>query len=321
MPTLRQPDGKELRLYHLEEDDFGAAVSGGDYIPTVCYSFGLRPARPLEADNLLGETLTTVRDPGAPAPGLTDVSGQVVVPLDFRHIGYWLKLLFGAPVTTGSATYAHVFTSGGVELPTWHLPAPIGTARAVHSGVAAKTIQFQLGQEAGYRRATIALMGKDTAYPSSFDLGTTPAMLARAPFAASKGVLAIGGEPVANLLGFDGTYDNMMEAERFVDGSDTVSGFAPGSADPSFTGSLRLRWLDRAYEELALAGAASAMTITYQTSSSLKLVLSAPATYFERGGPEIGGPGRIEQTVGFRCAQSASAAMLTATLTNDVAAY
>jgi hypothetical protein len=46
------------------------------------------------------------------------VEGDVVVPMDLRSFAFWLRLLFGEPVTSGAADpWTHTFRSGEEDLP------------------------------------------------------------------------------------------------------------------------------------------------------------------------------------------------------------
>ena len=49
------------------------------------------------------------RDPKRPSQGNTDVSGNIVVPVDKNYFPYWLKAMFGAPTTTGAGPYTHEY--------------------------------------------------------------------------------------------------------------------------------------------------------------------------------------------------------------------
>ncbi|VBB09661.1 Hypothetical protein LUCI_4959 [Lucifera butyrica] len=55
-------------------------------------------------------TIRSRRDQVQPATGNTDVSGSIVVPIDQIGFGFWLRAMFGNPVTTGSGDpYTHIF--------------------------------------------------------------------------------------------------------------------------------------------------------------------------------------------------------------------
>jgi len=62
-------------------------------------------------ENMLDpETINGRRDQVEPAYGNISVEGSITVPMDVTNIGYWFKLLLGAPVTTGAGPYLHTFT-------------------------------------------------------------------------------------------------------------------------------------------------------------------------------------------------------------------
>jgi hypothetical protein len=322
MPTLNTPDAKQLEVLIGREAIYGTPPAG-NWLKTFVYTFGLRPSRPLENDQLLGAGLSTPRDATEPAPGLTSHSGAVDVPLDMRHLGYWLTLLFGDPVTTGSGSpYTHVFTSGAAQLPSFTIGSRVNGASPRHEiGVVARSARFALGAEAGYRRVTLDLAGRDTLYPVSIGAGTPPTPLTRAPFPASGGILKIDGAQAAKILAFDGTYATGLEEERFVENSDVPSAYSPGQNDTTWSGSMRVRWTNTDLEKQAKAGTPSSIEAVYEIAAGLKLSLLAAKARFGRSGPEIGAPGRIEQTIEWRAYQDASAAMLVATLINDQASY
>jgi len=317
MPTIATPDAKTLELNLGRETTYGVAPAS--YVRTYVYSYGVKPDKPLEDDRILGVGLTTARDQSEPAPGLVSLAGSVEVPLDMRHLGYWLTLLFGDAVKTGTGPYQHVFTSGAASLPTATIASQIGgSGPRQDTGLVARSGRFAPAAEAGFRRVTLDLAGKDRTYPGSLSI-TPPTPPVRAPMPSATGILKIDGSQAAKVLAFDGTYANGFEEERYLDGAATVSGFAPGQNDAKWSGSMRVRWMDSTLEAQAAAGTPSSVEMVYQLSASLKLSLLSANVVFQRSGPDIGAPGRIEQTLAWRAHQTGAAAMLVATLTNDVA--
>ena len=67
----------------------------------------------LDQSNQFAATIRNNRNPSLPFRGNKDVTGSVVVPLDHKSVGVWLKGLLGSPVTTGSASpYTHTYSVG-----------------------------------------------------------------------------------------------------------------------------------------------------------------------------------------------------------------
>jgi hypothetical protein len=81
--------------------------SGFKKVPFVSSALG-------EEQNLIeSDLLGYGRDPQQPARDVINNDGDVVVPLDLRNFGHWLKLLLGAPTTTQgvAATAAITFSA------------------------------------------------------------------------------------------------------------------------------------------------------------------------------------------------------------------
>jgi len=78
--------------------------SGFKRVPFVSAALG-------EQQNLIeSDLLGYGRDPQQPARDVINNDGDVVVPLDLRNFGYWLKLLLGAPATTQGTAASGSFT-------------------------------------------------------------------------------------------------------------------------------------------------------------------------------------------------------------------
>lgn len=78
--------------------------SGFKQVPFVSSALG-------EQQNLIeSDLLGYGRDPQRPARDVINNDGDVVVPLDLRNFGYWLKLLLGAPTSTEGTAATGSFT-------------------------------------------------------------------------------------------------------------------------------------------------------------------------------------------------------------------
>lgn len=81
--------------------------SGFKQVPFVSSALG-------EQQNLIeSDLLGYGRDPQQPARDVINNDGDVVVPLDLRNFGYWLKLLLGAPTSTLGTAATGSFTFDG----------------------------------------------------------------------------------------------------------------------------------------------------------------------------------------------------------------
>lgn len=85
-------------LLAINEGVYGAipADALGAYVKLPFVSSGLGEEQTLLASDLIG----TGRAPGAPSDNPPEDSGDMVVPVDLRNFGFWLKLLLGDPTTT-----------------------------------------------------------------------------------------------------------------------------------------------------------------------------------------------------------------------------
>src|SRR3712207_5997189 len=98
--------GGNTRLLMLPESTYGTASTGNfRWLPFLSCDVGIEQSL-LDADVIgLGGT----RDAAAPFLDTVTVAGSAVVPVDLINIGHWLRLLLGAPTTTGTTNYTHSF--------------------------------------------------------------------------------------------------------------------------------------------------------------------------------------------------------------------
>ncbi len=85
----------------------------GDYWKLPFVSTTLGSEQGLIANDLIG----LGREPNAPIRDVIKVEGDIVVPVDVRNIGMWLKALLGSATVTGTGTLTHTFISGKSSLP------------------------------------------------------------------------------------------------------------------------------------------------------------------------------------------------------------
>lgn len=96
--------GYDSALYGLYETGPIGTPAAGGFRPLPFTSHALAGTVALEPSDLLGQG----RDPLDPEEGAETAAGDIGVPLDLRHTGWWLTLLMGAPVTTDAQAYGAV---------------------------------------------------------------------------------------------------------------------------------------------------------------------------------------------------------------------
>ena len=104
--------GANASLLAAFEPTYGTTPTG-DFgkIPFVSTTLGSEQG--LIANDLIG----LGRDPSAPIRDVIKVEGDIVIPIDLRNIGMWLKALLGSPVSLGDTAHTHTFVSGNSGLP------------------------------------------------------------------------------------------------------------------------------------------------------------------------------------------------------------
>ena len=92
---MARAQGARAQMALAFESSYGVAPASG-YTRMNFASSTLAAGQPLLASELLGYG----RDPVAPVLDAVTVDGDVVIPIDQRAIGFWLKAAFGPPETT-----------------------------------------------------------------------------------------------------------------------------------------------------------------------------------------------------------------------------
>ena len=325
MTTAVAPRGKTVDLLVKTQSAFGTAATG-NYTKTYMLSHSLEQKQPFVDDPVLGLPRTNDRDVTAPAPGLITLAGNIVVPLDYNHIGVWLEAAFGAATDTGSSDpYTHVFTSGGEALPFLtaevEVKAPAGNLFMQYVGLLVSKFTLDASRAAGEEKMTFEFMGQTENKNSVTGGGTPGAVWVRDMVQAAIGTFNINGALAANIIKVNATYDNKPKAQDYLGNASGLISGIDLDTESTFTGTIQLRFRDTTLYDLARANTSFEGTILYTRSSGRLVQLDAPAMRLEPAGVMIQGPAGIEQTFTFRCEQSVSAPMLTTTIKNLVPTY
>ncbi len=322
MPTSSVALGQLTKGCFYDESTFATPPSA-QYRSFNYYKSSLREVAPPVADDIIGGDMQNFRDARPVSFDLSTHDGDLDLPLCLNQIGDWLKLLLGAPSTSNvSANYTHVFTSGAATLPTRTVELKLGASDfRQHIGCTAKSLKFTAKDDKGFQRLQLALIGAGENLLSA-TASSPAASTARTldQIKATGATVKLDSVQVGKLVEIDWTYATGAQAERYVDGSARVSEISlPDTA--TINGNLKIRYTSQTLDAQALAETASTLEVIFSKGANNSLSLLMPQIKLGRAGAQIDGPGGIEQTFPFTASQTGAAAMLTATLKNQITAY
>lgn len=311
--------GSSLVLLSKTESTAGTAATG-NYTQLPCFTYDLSAVQELSQDNVLS-VIGANRNAGDPALGPVNVTGSARVPIDLANFGNWLRLLFGAPTTTGTTNYTHTFKSGTQTLPSATQEKGLADAGTyfLYTYVKADTLAVDFTQNTATADATIGLMAQDETRAGSTG-GGTPAQAAITRFNRFQGSITKGGSELANVVAASFTFRNGLEQVRDIRDSLSNNGIDEGLVTAS--GSMTLRFTDDTLIDEAIAGTPASLAMGYTISSVASLFFTFPRAFMGRPSVPVAGPGGIEMVVPFEAAyDTSSSSLLTAVLKNQTASY
>jgi hypothetical protein len=307
--------GSRAQMALAFESSYGTApASGFSKMPFARSAPGA--AQPLLDNELLGYG----RNPLAPTLDVIDVAGDVVVPIDDAAFALWLKLAFGAPSTTGSTTYTHVYTSGANSLPSAAIEIgnPEASDYRMLTGCGVNTLGMRF-QRGGLLQATVGLIGQNEEAESTAQSGTLAEFDPLNRFGQMHASIKGDGSSLGAVTAAECTFTNNLDPVPSIRSDGLIE-----AADPTicaFTGTLTIRYADTTLRDAAVAGTAYELEFAL-TKGDHSLTFTAHECYLSRPSIPIEGPGGVEVQYAFQAALNDSeGTMLTVELVNDVASY
>jgi hypothetical protein len=320
MPTGQIPRGANMLIYGKKQSAFKTAATG-NFAPNPVYSYSGGEVAPFVDDDLLGTTQNNSRDATTPGPGLSDAKITAVVPLDFMLMGFWLEMMFGAPVVTGTnPNFIHTFNSGSVALPfrtierQWSKAS--GSMILQDVGVMADKMSLQVNRAAGYARASFECVAYGTNKLASTGAGTPVAALARDPIATALGVYKMDAV-VAQILDLNVSFANNLSPNSEL-GDARMGGYEVGKSE--FSGTIRMRIRDTTMLDAAIANTSHAGEILFSKNTNRSLSLQMPVVRLERPTIDQDGPEGIDATFNIRGEQTSGVSMVTCVYKTGAAA-
>lgn len=308
--------GANAKLAAVFESVYGTPpAASGNYFGLPFVSSNIGPERALLESDLLGNG----RESYDPTYDVVVNDGDVVVPVDVRYFGHWLKLLMGAPTTTGAGPYSHSFASGGASLPSMAIEVqnPDVPAYEMNYGLKANQLRIQM-QRSGLLNATLSLVGKGANAPAGTSAaGTLMAALALDRFAQATGQIKRNDVALASIVSADIAFTNNLDKVETIQPDGEIEDADAAIAMAS--GSLVAR-----FNSLQLAQDASSeapVELSWKwTNGTSTLELVAPRVFLPKVKRPITGPGGVQATFNWQ-ASGEGAACFTAELVNDKATY
>lgn len=307
--------GANASLLAAFEPTYGNTPTG-DFgkIPFVSTTLGSEQG--LIANDLIG----LGRDPSAPIRDVIKVEGDIVIPIDLRNIGMWLKALLGNPVSVGDTAHTHTFVSGNSGLPSLSLETglPDIPAYFLASGVMANSLQVKFARS-GAADATLGLIAQgEVKRTASADV--TPTTLPITRFNQFQGSIKKNGQALGNVVAAQLTYSNNLARIETIRSDGKIEGADPTVA--SLTGNLEVRFADTELIDAATNNTPLELTFSYVIDATKSLTFIAHEVYLPKPKLSISGPGGIQATFDWQAAKNTVAGhMLTVQLVNDVVAY
>lgn len=320
--TRVRAQGADVQILGKVEATYGTAPSG-NWRPLVASNFSPGGAKPLGYDPELGRGA----DAQDPFYDPLSVSGTIDVHMRVREIGFWLYFLFGAPTTTGSGPYTHIFNSAG-ELPSLSLQEGFtNLASAVYMlRTGGKLGGFSIDlSRSGPAKMSMPFMGQSLSRSGSTAGGTPVAAYAEGKYFNKALLVNREGSALAQLTGGRINFSNGLEAvetigrgDGLVEGIDETQRTGDGSLDVRLTASSTL------YDAAMTNESAQDLLFRWTTpiDAAYKLDLDFGRCFIDWTQPGVPGPGGITSSLNWRAAKTSSTvSLLKCTLVNDVASY
>jgi Phage tail tube protein len=313
MPRAR---GANAIMSAAYETTYGVAPASGFHkLPFVSSALG-------DEQNLIpSDLLGYGREPLPPSRDVVSNEGDVVVPVDLRNFGYWLKLLLGAPTTVDNAgVHTHTFVSGALALPSMaiEIGMPEVPSYGMNVGVRANALKIQL-QRSGLLNATMSLIAQGETRAAVSAAGT-PAEAAIERFSQFMGEVKRNGTALGHIVSAELTYSNNLDKVEVLRPDGRIE-----DADPAMvavTGNVTVRFADTVLLDQAIGGAACELSFGWAIDAAKSLTFTLHEVYLPKPKQPITGPGGIQAAFVFQAAKDpALGKTMTAALVNDVATY
>ena len=312
---MARPLGINAVMSAVNETTYGQTPAGTFYkLPFVSHGLG-------EEQNLIeDDQLGFGREGLDPTYDVINADGDLVVPVDTRGIGFWLRQTFGPPATTGpvGGKYTHVFTSGAASLPSTSIEVgqPDEPTYSLHYGAVVNSLKIALARS-GMLNATLSMIGQGEAAPTTVSAAIGATAQRGSRFAQATGSITVDGAVAADIVSADVSYSNQLDKVEVIRNDGRIAGVDPGKAMTS--GSVTARGPRGVLFTKSSTKVPAALSYGW-TNAGFSLLFGLPRVWLPRTKRPISGPKGLQSSFNFQ-ASGSEAAQLTVTLVNDVTSY
>ncbi len=237
-------------------------------------------------------TITGTRNPVAPGKGNLSVDGSIVIPFDNVAMGYWLKALFGAPVTAGTdPEYTHTFK-----------------IEASQPSLVLEKGFLDIGQYMKYLGCKVSSykvsFGGDGELTVSMDVMGATETISAVPYMATPGDVTFNrlnnfqvsikeaGVTTGIITSMEFTINTGLDGNQYTIGSNGARGDIPEGI-LSATGSLKALFTDTTLLQKGVDSVETSLEIAITQDADNSVVFQFPEVIYERATPGITGPGGV----------------------------
>ena len=316
---MGQAIGGNSRLVIDFETTFGADPATKAAMVVPINSWDVSAKRSLNTP----ATLTGRRSPVKPFAGNTQLTGNAVVPVDLIAFGWWLRAMFGAPTTTGTGPYTHVFK---VPQQQPSLVAEkmfdFATSKTYmkQNGIKISTLGVTFGGD-GELVANMGIVGAAESAASGVPYVASPTVVGFDRLNNFQATIAEGGSVLATVTECALNLNFALDASNYVIGGGGKLGSLPEGVI-GVSGQLTALFTDTALITKAANLTESSLTLTL-TSGAHSLEFEIPELLYDLSTPGITGPQGVRQQMGFQgyLDNDAASSAFVVTLINSQSTY
>jgi len=232
-------------------------------------------------------------------------------------------MLLGAPTSSGTVNFTHVFQSGSNALPSAAFEKVYGDVTGAHEGylgVRANTMSLPV-QPSGAADVTFGLMGLGYT-PNLTSAPGTPTTATFERFNRFQGSIQRNAAALPAFMTGTINFSNSMEPVKAIRNDRRIEGIDWAEPTATFEGTVRLTTANAAILTDAIAGTPCSFAYALTISGTKSLTIFLPRMTLTPTGPRLEGPMGIDIPVrGTGSFDTTAACMMRVTLLNQTATY